>query len=171
MVFREDADVGGGHAVAVGVFYQVHGFIGQVQQAFLGARIDGIRSDAHAGRDVDVQPVFIEPDRSRESVLCRRRGHVEGIVFGSLRQQDHKFVAAIAKRKIDQPAVRLQRIANFREQPGADQMAVRVVDLLEVIEIDEHQREFVVVALRTVDFRLQDETHVPRVVQRWCNRR
>ena len=33
---REDADVGGGNAVAIGVFYQVHRFVGEVQQAFFG---------------------------------------------------------------------------------------------------------------------------------------
>src|ERR1700730_6137136 len=44
-------------------------------------------------------------------------------------------------------------------------MAVRVVHLLEMIEIDEHQRELIIVALRTVNLRLEDEAHVPGVVQ------
>ena len=45
-------------------------------------------------------------------------------------------------------------------------MAVSVVDLLEMIEIDEHQRKFVVVALRAINFGFENESHVPRVVQR-----
>ena len=34
-----------------------------------------------------------------------------------------------------------------------------------MVKVDEYQRELVVVALGAVDFRLQDETHVPRVVK------
>src|SRR6266850_3716572 len=45
-------------------------------------------------------------------------------------------------------------------------MSVRVVHLLEMIEIDKNDRKLVIVALRAVDFRLQDEAHVARVVQR-----
>src|SRR6266566_9517344 len=35
-----------------------------------------------------------------------------------------------------------------------------------MVQVDEHDREFVVVALRPVNLRLQDKTHVPRVIQR-----
>src|SRR5712664_3256422 len=45
-------------------------------------------------------------------------------------------------------------------------MSVRVVHLLEMIEIDKNDRKLVVITLRAVDFRLQDEAHVPRIVQR-----
>src|SRR6266850_7853110 len=45
-------------------------------------------------------------------------------------------------------------------------MSVRVVHLLEMIEIDKDDRKLVIVPLRAVDFRLQDEAHVPRVVER-----
>jgi hypothetical protein len=44
-------------------------------------------------------------------------------------------------------------------------MAVRIVDLLEMIQVDEDQRKLVVISLRTVDFRLEDEAHVPGVVE------
>src|SRR5580704_18436865 len=44
-------------------------------------------------------------------------------------------------------------------------MSVCIVHLLEMIKIDEYQRELIIVALRAVDFRLEDEAHVPGVVQ------
>ena len=44
-------------------------------------------------------------------------------------------------------------------------MAVRVVDIFEVVEVDKNQRKFVVVALRPVDLRFQHEIQVPRVVK------
>jgi len=58
-----------------------------------------------------------------------------------LRQQQQKFVATIAKRKIDQPAVRLQRISDFPQQARTHQMACVSFTLFEVIEIDENQRK------------------------------
>src|SRR2546430_12136859 len=60
----------------------------------------------------------------------------------------------------------LQRISNLREQPGAYQVPVRIVHLLEMVQVDENNREFVVVALGTVDLRLEDEAHVPRIIKR-----
>src|SRR2546426_11586161 len=45
-------------------------------------------------------------------------------------------------------------------------MSVRVVHLLEMIEIDKNDRKLVIVPLRAVDFRFQDEAHVARVIQR-----
>src|ERR1700730_19442433 len=45
-------------------------------------------------------------------------------------------------------------------------MSVRIVHLLEMIEIDKNDRKLVVVTLRAVDFRFQDEAHMRRVVQR-----
>ena len=44
-------------------------------------------------------------------------------------------------------------------------MAVRIVDALEVIEVDEDQRKFEAVAVRAVDFRVQHEVQMARVVE------
>src|SRR6266480_457257 len=92
--------------------------------------------------------------------------HVQRALFRCLRQQDYKLIPAITEREIDQPAMLLQRISDLRQQPGAHQVPVRIVYLLEMVQVDENDREFVVVALRTVDLRLQDEAHVPRVIER-----
>ncbi len=48
----EEADTGGGDAVAGGVFDEVHRFVGEVEQLGLGARIGGIGGDADAGGDL-----------------------------------------------------------------------------------------------------------------------
>src|SRR6266478_1804311 len=61
--------------------------------------------------------------------------------------------------------MRLQGTADFRQQFRANQVSVRVVDFLKVVEIDEHQGELVVVSLRAINLRLQDESHVPCVIQ------
>src|SRR5438552_2909141 len=58
---RQNSDIGGGHAVALRIFHQVHGFIGEMQQAFLGSRIHGVGCHAHTGRQLDVQALIHEP--------------------------------------------------------------------------------------------------------------
>ena len=45
-------------------------------------------------------------------------------------------------------------------------MALRVVHLLEMIQVNEDERKLVSVPLGTVNLRLEDETHVTRVVKR-----
>src|SRR5580692_11212115 len=44
-------------------------------------------------------------------------------------------------------------------------MSVCIVHLLEMIKIDEYQRELIIVALRAVDFRLEDSLHVPGILE------
>ena len=105
-----------------------------------------------------------QPVRFADQLVQAPR-HDERVFLGGLRQQDHKLVAAVAEREIDQAAGALHDLPDFRQQLGPDQVAVRVVDALEVVEVDEHQRKFVAVALRAVNLRLQNEIHVPRVVQ------
>ena len=136
-----------------------------MEQAFFGAGIDRVGGDADARRYPHLEPGVVEPD-GLANQFVQAAGDVQRIFLRGLRKQDHKFVAAVAEREIDQAAVRLQRVADFGEQARTDQVAVGVVDLLEVIEVDEHERKFVVVALRTVDFGFENEAHVARVVER-----
>src|SRR6185437_15210900 len=45
-------------------------------------------------------------------------------------------------------------------------MAMRVVDGFEMVEVDEDDRKFVAVTVRAVDFRVQHEVQMARVVER-----
>src|ERR1700737_4441306 len=95
-------------------------------------------------------------------------GDINSVFLGGLRQKDYEFVAAVAEGKDDQPAISFERVTHLREEPRADQVAVGVIYLLEVIKIDKNNGKFIVVTLRPVDFRIEDETHMARVFQ--CNR-
>src|SRR4029077_14903148 len=53
----------------------------------------------------------------------------------------------------------------FGEKLRSDQVPERVIDALEVIQIDKYHGEFVTVTLRAVNLRLQNKIHVPRVIQ------
>src|SRR5258707_10498986 len=49
---RQYPDIRRCHAVALGIFHQVHGFVGEVQQAFLGPRIHRVRCNTYTGRQL-----------------------------------------------------------------------------------------------------------------------
>src|SRR5215471_8321646 len=91
---------------------------------------------------------------------------IQRVFLRSLRQQEHKFVSAVTECKINQAAMLLQCVSNVGQQSRANQMPLRVVHLLEVIEVNENQRKLVVIALRPVNLRLQNEAHVPSVIKR-----
>src|ERR1700730_373833 len=93
-------------------------------------------------------------------------GDINSVFLGGLRQKDYEFVAAVAEGKVDQPAISFERVTHLREEPRADQVAVGVIYLLEVIKIDKNNGKFIVVTLRPVDFRIEDETHMARVIKR-----
>ena len=80
-------------------------------------------------------------------------------------KQDDELIAAIAKGIVNQPQVRLDHVSDFCQQLAAHQMAVGVIDVLEMIEIDEDHAEFVFEAGRAIDFRLQRLVQVPRIVE------
>src|SRR5579864_8760429 len=89
-----------------------------------------------------------------------------GVLFRSLRKQKNKFIAAVTKGEINQSAVVLDHGADFAEEFRAHQVAMGIVDGLEVIEVNEDEREFVAVAVGAVDLRVQHEIQMPRVVKR-----
>src|SRR3989449_294279 len=161
---REQAKVGHSDPIASGILHHIHGLVGQVQQLRLGSGIGGIGGHADAGGNTDVKVLRLEPSAFPDQAMQATRDH-DGAFLGSLRQQQHELVAAIAKGKVDQPAVRLDLLADLGEQLRAHQVPESVVDLLEMVEIDEDQREFVVVALGAVNLRFQDEIQVARVVK------
>ena len=56
-------------------------------------------------------------------------------------QQDHELVAADACERVGRPEQRLEARADRLQQQIAGRVAERVVDLLEAVEVDHHQRE------------------------------
>src|ERR1700691_1878654 len=158
------AQPGSGDAVARGVLNQVHGLIGQVEQLRFGAGISRIRGYAHAGRNVDVNAGFLQPDRLSNQFV-QAACHAKCVFLGCLRQQHDKFVSAIAEREVDQTALVLHGCADLRKQPGANQMTVGVVDVLEVVKVDKDQRKLKGVAVRAINLSIQHEIQMPGIVE------
>src|SRR5690348_804220 len=59
--FGQEASRRGGDAVARGVLDEVHGLVGEMEEAGLIARVHGKRSDADAGSDAHVEAFVLEP--------------------------------------------------------------------------------------------------------------
>src|SRR4029077_8224089 len=111
-----------------------------------GARIGGIGRDANTRRDLDVDVWFLEPHGLADQLVKTSR-YTLRVLFRSLRKQQHEFVAAIAERKVDKPALVLDGLPDFRQRLRSHQVPVSVVHVLEVIEVNENEREFKGVAM------------------------
>src|SRR5258708_36530635 len=93
--------------------------------------------------------------------------HPEGVgVDGSLGRRhagkdQRKFLAAISARDVLPPAVRLQDLSDLFEDPIPGTVAVRVVELFEVIEIEHDHRDRLLGARRAAELPLERFLPVP----------
>src|SRR5208282_3215824 len=133
----KDANAGGGDAIARGVFDQVHGLVGEVEQLGFVARVGGVGRHSHARGDADFQAQILHPHVVADA-LVQASGDDHGVFLGGLRQQHHKFVAAVPEGEIDKAAVGFHHVADVGEQARSGEVAVRVVDVLEVVQVDEN---------------------------------
>jgi transcriptional regulator with XRE-family HTH domain len=163
-VFGEHSEAGGGDVVAGEVFDQVHGFVGQVEQFGFGLGVARVGSDTEAGGDVNVEAVLAKPGRFTDQ-LVEATGDDAGIFLGGLRQHQDELIATVAESKVCQATPGLQRLANFRQQFAAGQVAMGVVDAFEVVQVNENQGKLVAVAARAVNFLFEDFVQVAGIVQ------
>src|ERR1700751_33069 len=103
-----------------------------------GARIGGVRSDADTGGDLHVDSRLLQPDGLADQGVQPAR-YAERVFFGSLRQEDHELVASVAECEGDHPAFFFDGSADFGQELRAHQVAVGVVYILEMVEVDEDQ--------------------------------
>ena len=92
-------------------------------------RIVRIRRQPDRRPHIQIQPFFAAKTAGPQRIAQPSRHH-QRLIFSRLRQQHHKLVSAVTKRKINQPQLRLDQISNLRQQLAPNQMPVRVVDRL-----------------------------------------
>src|SRR2546429_9409635 len=80
-------------------------------------------------------------------------GDLAGVLHGSSRHKNHELVAAIARDDVGAAAVGLQNLTDTLENEVPFQVAVKVVDEFEAVQIHEHQREGTARARGTLPFR------------------
>src|ERR1700730_17674822 len=62
-------------------------------------------------------------------------GDALGFILQGFRQDESKLIAAIARRGVDGAAVNAEDVSQPVERVAANEMAVRVVDLFEAVEV------------------------------------
>ena len=124
--------------------------------------LGGIQAAVGGGELVPVAPVLridghATADRERGQLLRRRRrggycgtqavGNRQGIGAGHAVQQHHEFLAADAANSIVAAAAAIQHLRHVAQRGIALQVAVRVVDALEMVDVEHDQGEGAPLAL------------------------
>lgn len=89
-------------------------------------------------------------------------GHPGGGLKVGLRQDDRELLAAIAAHTVDGACLATQQLAQPLENGISCRVSVRVVDVLEVVDVEQQQRERALEALRPRE--LVPEQHVEGAV-------
>lgn len=122
-----------GAAIALG-FFGVEMLVGVMNEALDALAISAINGNSDAGRKRGQFRIL------RHDGVNALHDAVGFFLFG-FRQYQGKFIAAIARGGINGAAVDAQSICHTTDRAAADEMAVRVVYLLQAIKIEEQQRE------------------------------
>ena len=131
----------GGGALAV-VLDAIHRDIGVLAQQFVAAAVLGIKADPDRGgsedfRSVDEerrpQPLQHEVDVFRHLLLALDRI-----------EQQQEFIAADPRQHVGFAQVHPKPLGDLDQQRIADRMAVIVVDVLEIVDVEKCQRELAV---------------------------
>ena len=98
------------------------------------------RGNAHLGAaEVEGQVEVLDQRGRQEFHLADGRDALE---------QDREFIAAQARHRVGEARRFHQALRNRLQQPVADIVAERIVDALEIVQVDEHDCHLVVCALR-----------------------
>ena len=117
----------------------VHGLIRVLQQRFRLVGVVGAQRDADAGRDVGHGVAELEGLRQVRDDLLGHGLHVLGV--GDPRQDHRELVAAETRNRVGLARAGADAARGLHQQVVAHEVAQRVVDLLEVVQIDQKQRQ------------------------------
>ena len=125
--------------VAPGILGAVHGQVGEPQQGVDVAPVLGIGGDADAGGDKQLPTLDFKGFGQARQQLAR--GGLQGQTVPRVLDQHGEFVPAQPGHGVARPGQRPQALGHLAQQLVAHRVAVGVVDLLEVVQIDEQQRQ------------------------------
>src|SRR5579859_5395669 len=94
--------------------------------------------------------VIVDGDRQAGDVLAEAFGHATSIVFAGLRQQEYELLAAKATGEVVTAEMATQCIANHPQDTVADQVPIRIVHSLEMVDVHQCHSERLMEPDRTV---------------------
>ena len=124
-------------AAAIG-FHVVHAIVGGADDGVDCVAVGGSSGHADAGAHGELQAI-LHAEAGRHQRAQQAGGTIERLLRTGLGHQNHKLVAAVAEAQVLLAAEFLEPLPGARQQLAADQMAVRVIDQLEAVQIKEGQ--------------------------------
>ncbi len=134
--------------VAPALFGAVHRGVGPLRQRVEIVAVAGIHRNPDRGRDGQLILLDVVRLLRRFEQFFRDMGGAAGIGIG---QHQDEFIAAQTRYRVLFAHHQVQASGQRDQQFVADAVAQRVVDVLEVIEIEENQRQRLMAALRAAE--------------------
>jgi len=135
------------------VLGRVHGGVGGVQEVVRGGAVLGVEGDAEAGRAL--QGVAFEKKRIVEAVFQSPDDLIDAGAVAHRRQQHGKLIAAQPRQQVAGAQLPLQPQRHFLQIQISKVMAVKVIDLLELVQVDVDQPEDAGILARLVNLGVQ----------------
>src|SRR5208282_5877007 len=131
----------------------VHGEVRLRQNRVLVGHVGRAYGDAHAGGDMDLVAFYAEGRAQDVDELRRQNCRISGVAKPGL--NDGELVAAETRDRVDLPQALLEPLCDRHEQLVSHLVAERVVDVLELIEVEKEDRKTVVASLHPADLLLE----------------
>ena len=109
----------------------------------------------HADRDRHVDGLVLEHEAARLDLLAQPVGERPRPLEVRLRQHDGELLAAVAREHLVATDARLDDARELLQHEVAGEVAVDVVDLLEVVDVEHDERQVARVAARADDLLLE----------------
>ena len=164
-VVRHSQRLGGGveHAVPALELRAVDGEVGLVDQLVGVVPVTRIRGDADRDRRADRLARGLDVEGALGDLLADALRDLERLLGARLREKDAELLAAEARRDVVVAQMRAEDVGDALQHGVAGEMAVRVVDVAQEVEVGHDQRQRPVEALGAHDLLVQREPEVARV--------
>src|SRR5688572_20929504 len=119
---------------------------------------------ADAGRDPQIcELAFSRPERLNP--LTNTFGYRNGILGAAARHDDRELLAAEARAQVEFPHGSFEDVANAADHQVTGEVAVAIVDSLEIVDVDHQQRDCRLVTSCAIQFFLEPFVEIAPVEQ------
>src|SRR5437879_3464055 len=149
-------------AISAPLFRAVERLVGAAQQLVAGLRFR-LRVAGDADAHGDVQRPAARVDRRLVEGASASLGHRFAAGEIGLRKERHELFAPPSREEIGRAQAPRERVRRRHDDAIADQVTEAIVDLLEVIEIEDHEGERRAVALRAFELPRENIEKMPAI--------
>ncbi len=129
--------------------------VGKFNQLSLEASVISVHRNPDADGDLLYRQQRVGTEARLLDALPNTLRHAQRALGVGLRQNDHKFFAAITGEGVDVPHVSLQKGSDLSEYLVAYMVSTLIVQELETVDVDHEQRQRRAFAFSALDFQIQ----------------